>query len=112
MAVLPNCGFSQRYRPVFTSTMRRDSPPAVNSVTGRDWIGLVECYRNQSLEHLRIVSGYWHANYAARLVDNPFWVAFTASKGIRKSVSEPVGRIIRNELRIDNRSITSCAIAA
>jgi hypothetical protein len=88
------------------------SGPAVKSLPGRLWIGVVGCCSNHSLEHLRIASGYWHANYAARLVGNPAWVALTGTEGIRKSVNESVGRIIRNELRIDNRSITSCAIAA
>ena len=35
----------------------------------------------------------------------------TSSAGDWKSLSEPTGRIIRKELRIDKRSITSCAIA-
>jgi|GEM_PF-3691424 len=109
---------------VAKSTCTRKTQPAkigdlTLSVSSRkliDWPSLDRSGRvfQKSIIRASFVTapGYWHANYAARLVDNPFWVAFTASEGIRKSVSEPVGRIIRNELRIDNRSITSCAIAA
>src|ERR1700738_1266692 len=36
---------------------------------------------------------------------------FPITADTSKSLSEPVGRIIRNELRIERRSITSCATA-
>ena len=42
----------------------------------------------------------------SRIVQRPVRL-LRVSRGVSKSVSEPVGRIILSELRIDRRSITS-----